>query len=111
MVLAIGSGSCNPSPVEGSSAGVLEAQLTRYQIQLADWCSCPSGKTPEGMATIQRIQNQLDAVKAQLARIAATKRQQAPTGPPADLSHLPRGATDGLKATGSPIGGLLDTFA
>jgi len=116
MVQAIGSGSGYPGPSTGSSAGVLEAQLNRYQIQLADWCSCPSGKTPEGMATIQRLQNQVDAVKTQLARMdAAKKHQVAPeslAGSNANMGLATTRAPDAVTATGlSSIGSLLDTFA
>ncbi|MBI5922371.1 MAG: hypothetical protein HY847_12090 [Betaproteobacteria bacterium] len=43
----------------GQSTAGLEAQLARYQIQLADWVSCPSCKTPEGKAKIQELSNKV----------------------------------------------------
>lgn len=47
-------------------AGILHTQLDRYQSQLADWCNCPSGKTPEGKRIIADLQQKSDAIKSQL---------------------------------------------
>ena len=47
-------------------AGILRTQLDRYESQLADWCNCPSGKTPEGKRIIADLQQKSDGIKAQL---------------------------------------------
>lgn len=106
MVQAIGSGSSAGVPGAGVSSGALEAQLNRYQIQLADWCNCPSGKTPEGKAKIQQIQAKADAVKAQLDRIEAAKTRQPST---ADAANAPPAAQSAPLPTS--LGGFLDVLA
>ncbi|HTY02222.1 MAG TPA: FlxA-like family protein [Rhodocyclaceae bacterium] len=102
MVQAIGSASVANGFRTDVSAGVLEAQLNRFQVQLADWCNCPSGKTPEGKAKIQQIQDKADAVKAQLERIAATKATQSSASNQANVAPSTRTTTTGT---------FLDTFA
>jgi hypothetical protein len=46
----------------GSTAG-LEAQLARYQAQLADWVNCTSCNTPEGKAKIQQFSDKVSETK------------------------------------------------
>jgi hypothetical protein len=55
----------------------LRTQLTRYETQLADWCHCPSGETPEGKRKIADLQHKADAIRAEL------KQQQDARTPPA----------------------------
>jgi len=78
MVQAIGSSVTANSGGTRASSSVLDAQLSSYQRQLADWCNCPSGKTPEGKAKIRELQDKADAVKTQLQRIAVDRPQEAP---------------------------------
>jgi hypothetical protein len=106
MVQAIGSASSAGVPGAGGSSGALEAQLNRYQIQLADWCNCPSGKTPEGKAKIQQIQAKADAVQAQLDRIEAAKTRQPSTSNPVIAPPAAQSAT-----LPTSLGGFLDVFA
>jgi hypothetical protein len=77
MSLAIGSSlpaaNIGASP---ASTGVLETQLSRYEIKLADWCHCPSGTTPEGKQKIADLQAKADAIKRQLSQVAAARSQQ-----------------------------------
>lgn len=87
-----------------ASSGVLEAQLSRYQTQLADWCNCPSGKTPAGKEKIQELQAKVDAVKAQLERIATAKAPRQSTVERANRNPSSSGAAPA-------IGGLVDAFA
>lgn len=87
-----------------ASSGVLEAQLSRYQTQLADWCNCPSAKTPAGKDKIQELQNKVDAVNAQLERIATAKAQRQST---ADRTNR----SPNSSATGTVVGGWVDAFA
>lgn len=82
-----------------ASSGVLEAQLSRYQTQLADWCNCPSGKTPAGKKKIQELQDKVDAVKAQMERIAAAKAQRQSTVGQVNRSPI------------TSAGGWVDAFA
>jgi len=73
-----------PGGAKPGVAGLLQTQLSRYQVKLADWCSCPGGKTPEGKRIIADLQQKADAIKAQLQQIdAAPSRQSAaPAAPP-----------------------------
>lgn len=115
-VPGVGSGTGRGSGT-GGSAGVLETQLARYEIQLTDWCSCPSGKTPDGKAKIQQIQDKAAAVKAQPARIAiAQERHQNATAsigrsnadPGSRVSFM---GNRSVAAGVSTIGSCLDAFS
>lgn len=110
-----------------ASGGVLEAQLSRYQTQLADWCNCPSGKTPAGKEKIQELQNKVDAVNAQLERIVTVKTQRqssrnrvngSPNSSTSGNTALPVLDNPGKpplsaarRVTGTLVGGLVDAFA
>lgn len=115
MMQAIVSNYAAAGTQPATSPGVLEAQLNRYQIQLADWCNCPSGKTPEGKAIIQSLQDKADAVKAQIEKIAAA--QGRPSASPDQNNANPIAGVSGnaqaapaARATSSLVGGFLDTF-
>ena len=125
MVQAIGatapSGASGISP---SAGGVLQAQLNRYEVQLADWCNCPAGKTPEGKEKIRELTSKADGVRAQLDRIGGARSSGTSLGTgSASGSGLPateavsepspRGATAPapLQATFSTLGTYLDVFA
>ena len=58
------------------STGILQSQLSRYEVQLADWCHCPSGTTPEGKRKIADLQAKADATKAELKQVEAARSQQ-----------------------------------
>ena len=117
MVQAVGSAGVATGSDGGASTGVLEAQLNRYQIQLSDWCNCPSGKTPEGKAKIQQIQDQTDAVKAQLDRLAAAKARQSSVSDQVTVipvSSAPPGVAERVTPSATratTLGSFLDTFA
>jgi hypothetical protein len=59
-----------------SSAAILQSKLSRYEVQLADWCHCPSGTTPDGKRKIADLQAKADATKAQLEEVHAARSQQ-----------------------------------
>ena len=100
MLQSIGSTLSVGTGGSAASAGVLEAQLARYEIKLADWCHCPSGKTPEGKQKIAELQAKADAIKAQLQQVEAARSQQkvAATSPPAESRPA-----DGRSALGNSI--------
>jgi hypothetical protein len=68
---SIGSVIPQPGSSKPGGAGILQTQLSRYEAQLADWCNCPSGKTPEGKQKIADLQQKADSVKAQIKQIDA----------------------------------------
>jgi hypothetical protein len=110
-----------------TSAGVLQSQLNRYQVQLDDWCNCPSGKTPEGKAKIRDLTDKVDALKAQLKQADATPPQGSVAPVAASsrtISHSNTLDNAGNSDTGtsnattrhppsvySPLGSRLDVFA
>ena len=123
MVQAIGSSALSHGFGPRTSAATLEAQLNRYEIQLADWCHCGSAKTPEGKAKIQEITDKADAVKAQLEKINQAKPAQQAAPLYADAN---RGAGTGGDAiaprifdragvvprvANAPTGSLVNVFA
>ncbi len=94
------------------SASVLEAQLNRYEVQLADWCNCGSAKTPEGKAKIQDLTNKADTIKAQLEKIHLAKSSSQP---PSAALETPSGQPPSrqsptLSATPS-LGNRVNVFA
>jgi hypothetical protein len=87
-----------------ASTGILQTQLSRYEIQLADWCHCPSGTTPQGKRKIADLQAKTDAVKAELKQLDAVRSQQKVAATPA--------VTDSTALrVHSTIGTLIDVVA
>ncbi|HUL83815.1 MAG TPA: hypothetical protein VL131_16825, partial [Gammaproteobacteria bacterium] len=73
-----------------ASTGILEVQLSRYEIQLADWCNCPSRTTPQGKEKIAELQAKADAVKARLKQAddARSRQKVADTQTVGDSTNL-----------------------
>ena len=67
--------SCTAS--RGGSVAALEGQIRQDQINLNDWTTCVSAKTPKGQAAIQQLSGEISADKEQIAR--ALQVQSAPT--------------------------------
>ncbi len=82
-----------------ASSGLLQNQLDRYKTQLADWCSCPGGKTPDGKKKIAEIEGKADAVKAQLQQmeLARTRQAEAVKPDPLQSSRMQQDATLGSR--------------
>jgi hypothetical protein len=87
-----------------ASAGILQSQLSRYQIQLADWSHCASGSTAEGKRKIADLQTKADATEVQLKQVEAARPQQkvAATSMVGDSPDL---------SVRSTVGSLIDTLA
>lgn len=64
----------------GKSGIVLAAQLARYQVQLADWVSCPSCKTPEGKAKIRELSDKVRETQQRIDTADARRQTGASTG-------------------------------
>jgi len=69
MVQSIGSSTTTSAASSGSTAAVLEAQLSKYQKQLSDCVHCESSKTDEGKAQIQEISTKISAIKERMNKI------------------------------------------
>jgi len=55
------------------STAVLQAQISREQVQLNDWVTCTSASTPKGKAEIQSISSQISAAQAHIRSIQAAQ--------------------------------------
>jgi hypothetical protein len=64
------------SVVSGSTAA-LQGQIKRDQLDLNDWATCVSAKTPKGKAEIQKISGEISAAKERIAEIQASKGASA----------------------------------
>ena len=51
-----------------SAVSALEGQIRQVQIQLNDWTTCVSARTPKGQAAIQKLSGELSADKERIAR-------------------------------------------
>lgn len=85
------------SSVSGSTTA-LQGQVQRAQLDLNDWVTCVSAKTPKGQAEIQKYSGEISSAKEQIARIQASKGS-APSPPQSDAA-----------ATGNS-GHLIDVWA
>ncbi len=103
---SIGSNTTQPGLGKPSGTGILQTQLSRYETQLADWCSCPSGKTSEGKKKITDIQQKADAVKLAIRKIEdARARQTTASAPVAGAPQPSRNDSTSL------VGSRVDVYA
>ncbi len=99
------------SAVSGSTAA-LQGQIKRDQLDLNDWVTCVSAKTPKGKAEIQKISGEISSAKERIARIEASE-----TGSPAGGSASTAKATASTTASHSGAlevrdhGRLVDAWA
>jgi len=91
MVSAVGIsayGSIAPLPSRtasvGSSVSVLQDRIRQDQVQLNDWTTCVSAKTPKGQAEIQKLSGEISAAKEQIARAL-----QDQSGAPSSAASVP----------------------
>jgi nicotinic acid mononucleotide adenylyltransferase len=59
----------------------LELGLSRYEAQLADWVTCPSGKSPEGKKKIADLQQKVDSTKDAIKQIETRRSDQRVSAP------------------------------
>ena len=91
------------SAVSGSTAA-LQGQIERDQLDLNDWVTCVSAKTPKGQAEIQKISGEISSTKERLARIQASDASA-----PATAAATSPSASGVLEVPGH--GGRLDVWA
>jgi len=111
VVAAIGS-TVFASSAAGGSGGqspvALQAQLDRFNQQLGEWISCPSGKTPQGQKIIQSIEEKISAIKAQI-QVGVTTGAGPNSTSSINASASASGST-AVSRLGS-VGTQLNTFA
>lgn len=98
----------NPVGTARPAAG-LEAQLDRYQIQLADWVNCPSCKTAEGKAKIAEISGKISDIQSRIEEAAAAK-SVTPAPNAIAPAIIPAAATTPPSPTAT-VGSRLNVFA
>jgi hypothetical protein len=110
------------SAVSGSAAA-LQGQIKRDQLDLDDWVTCVSAKTPKGKAEIQKISGEINAAKEKIARIEANAPSSptlAPSSSATAAAATPAKSASGASGT-TPSdsgaqgvrdhGGLIDVWA
>jgi hypothetical protein len=107
MVSAVGSSSYGTggpyppsSPSGSSSVQTLEGRIRQDQIQLNDWTTCVSAKTPKGQAAIQKLSGEISAAKAQIAEALQSQSGASLTAPTPIISDA-QSATRAPSALGS----------
>jgi hypothetical protein len=102
MVTAVGLSAYGLSPQSTSGSGsgnsriaALEGRIRQDQVQLNDWTTCVSAKTPKGQSAIQKLSGQISADKEQIAR---TLQAQSAAPSPASAAS----ATDAQNAKAAP---------
>jgi hypothetical protein len=82
MVSAVGisvHGAGGQYPSGGTSVASLEGQIRQDQVQLNDWTTCVSAKTPKGQAAIEKLSGAISADKERIARVLQS-HSGAPAG-------------------------------
>jgi hypothetical protein len=98
-----GSGSA-VTPRRSDSTAALNGQIRRDQIQLNDWVTCVSAKTPKGKAEIQSLSASISAAKEQITRVRAD--QDATRGSAIEPSgHSPTRAGAATSAVNRGVAG------
>lgn len=94
-ISAYGAGAQSPPRTTsgGSSVADLEGRIRQNQIQLNDWTTCVSAKTPKGQAAIQKLSGEISAAKGQIARAL-----QAQSGAPSPASAAPPSDAQSVRA-------------
>lgn len=107
-IQAIGSGGAAVSGAgtPASQPANLDAELAKYQGQLADWTFCPSGKTPEGKAKIQQISERIGTIKTQMHK--AQQARAAAKAPAAAQSQ--EGAPARVASDSKALGHRVDVY-
>jgi hypothetical protein len=76
MAIALGNSAVIPlgttAAHEAGSVASLNGQIRQAKIQLDDWTTCVSAKTPRGQAEIQRLSGEISAAKEHEQRVAGS---------------------------------------
>lgn len=93
-----------------SSAAALEGRIRQDQIQLNDWTTCVSARTPKGQAAIQKLSGEISATKEQMARAMQTESTSTPMATSA-LDAQRGKAEASLSASAPGMAGSVDVWA
>jgi capsule polysaccharide export protein KpsE/RkpR len=108
MLTAIGPAISSSLATGNKSGSALDGQLAKYQIQLADWVSCSSCKTPEGKAKIAEIESKIKDIQQQMAGSDGTAVVNPTTQ---STSDVPVNRVSASQRANSMVGSRLNIFA
>ncbi len=94
---AVGSATTTTASPAGSGAAGLESQLAKCQVQLADWVSCPSGKTPEGKAKIAALSDRISNIEQRMKTADAVRQNQKAASLKDSVAQSPSPQPDGAQ--------------
>ena len=61
------------SNITKGSSVALDCEKAKVQGKLADWTTCPSGKTSEGKAIIKNLDDQLSLINSEIGKSSTSK--------------------------------------
>lgn len=98
MIAATGALTSVPSPAaQGSGIGGLDAQLARYEKQLAECVNCASARTPEGKQAIDDLYGKIHDIKSKI--------EEARTANPVQPASAAQRSEQGTSANAAqPVG-------
>jgi len=101
---AYGSQSGYPASSGGNNVPALQGRIQHARVQLNDWTSCVSAKTPKGQAEIQKLSGEISADKQKIARAQQSQ---------GDISaaNTQNGAASDPTAAGGRRGVFVDAWA
>jgi len=108
---AIGSSVASTGQPAHPGKAALRSEITRYQQQLAECINCPSSKTPQGKANIQKLSDEISADKAKLHQTENSAARAGRAAPTARESATYTRSGTAAAANGAPHGMLVDTYA
>lgn len=86
-ISAYGAGAQYPSQSRShDSVAALQGQIQQNQVQLNDWTTCVSARTPKGQAAIQKLSGEINAAKEQIHRTLQSQFATASTAHVASIS-------------------------
>jgi hypothetical protein len=89
----------HPTSPGSGNVPALEGRIQQARVQLNDWASCVSARTPKGQAEIQKFSGEISADKQKIARA-----QQSQANISAAVAQVSAAATSGR-------GKLVDVWA
>jgi len=90
--------------VSGNSVAALEGRIQQARVQLNDWTTCVSAKTPKGQAAIQKLSGEISADEQKIARAQQSQRNMS-------VTPTQNGDTPDRIARNGRHGVLVDTWA
>lgn len=100
---AYGSQSGYPASSGGNKVSALQGRIQQARVQLNDWTSCVSAKSPKGQAEIQKLSGEISADKQKIARAQSQGNISA--------ANTQNGAVSDPTASGGRRGVFVDAWA